>query len=161
MYVYIDRIWRWMTNKGWYAINPTNQPTIPLPNLWKSSRVYQLKLVSPSLSCSIGFSVLWQSPSTCFSFHFLWFSFCGPSRRQSSRINWFPFFFLLLTITRSGHLSRIRWSVCISKFKKILCSLFYRTDSRNCITNPSVSRIFTIFHYFLFGKNIYTQYKYY
>ena len=29
MYVYIDRIWRWMTYKGWYAIKPkqpTNQP---------------------------------------------------------------------------------------------------------------------------------------
>ena len=26
MYVYIDRIWRWMTYKGWYAIKP-KQPT--------------------------------------------------------------------------------------------------------------------------------------
>ena len=31
MYVYIDRIWHWMTYKGWYAIKPnqpTNQPTM-------------------------------------------------------------------------------------------------------------------------------------
>ena len=26
IYAYIDRIWRWITNKGWYAIKP-NQPT--------------------------------------------------------------------------------------------------------------------------------------
>ena len=30
-------------------------------------------------------------------------------------------FFFLLTITKSGHLAEIRWSVCITKSKRILC----------------------------------------
>ena len=37
--------------------------------------------------------------------------------------------FFLLIITRSGHLAKIRWSVCISKSQRSLCISFYRTDS--------------------------------
>ena len=37
--------------------------------------------------------------------------------------------FLLLTITRSGRLAEIRWSVCISKSQRTLCVSFSRTDS--------------------------------
>ena len=43
------------------------------------------------------------------------------------------FFFFFLTITRSGRLAEIRWYVCISKSKRILCVLFSRTDSVVCI----------------------------
>ena len=42
----------------------------------------------------------------------------------------FFFFFVLLTITRSGHLAEIWWSVCISRSHRILCVSFSRTDSR-------------------------------
>ena len=42
-------------------------------------------------------------------------------------------FFFLLTITRSGLLPGIRWSVCISKSKIILCISFFRSDSGLCI----------------------------
>ena len=45
---------------------------------------------------------------------------------QSSQFSRFSFF--LLIITRSGLLVGIRWSVCISKSKRILCILFTRTD---------------------------------
>ena len=39
------------------------------------------------------------------------------------------FFFVLLTLTRSGFLAEIRWSVCISKSQRTLCVSFSRTDS--------------------------------
>ena len=42
-------------------------------------------------------------------------------------------FLLLLTITRSGRLAKIQWSVCISKSQRILCVSFSRTDSGLCI----------------------------
>ena len=35
-------------------------------------------------------------------------------------------FFLLLIIIRSGYLAEIRWSVCMSKFHRILCVSFSR-----------------------------------
>ena len=45
----------------------------------------------------------------------------------------FFFFFFLLTITWSGRLAEIRWFVFISKSPRILCGLFFRTDSGLCI----------------------------
>ena len=39
IYVYKDRIWRWMTYKGWYAIKP-KQPTNQLKE--KSGKINQL-----------------------------------------------------------------------------------------------------------------------
>ena len=41
--------------------------------------------------------------------------------------------FFQLTITRSGRLAEIGWSVCVSKSHKILCVSFFGTDSRLCI----------------------------
>ena len=56
--------------------------------------------------------VLWQGPSICLSFRLLWFSLYGPPRRQSPLFGRFSFLF---TITWSGLLAKIRWSVFISK----------------------------------------------
>ena len=42
-------------------------------------------------------------------------------------------FYFLLTITRSGRLAEIRWSVRISKSRRILCVSFSKTDSGLCI----------------------------
>ena len=42
----------------------------PLPNLLWSLREYHLQLVSPSASCSVAFSVLWQDLSTFLFFDF-------------------------------------------------------------------------------------------
>ena len=39
------------------------------------------------------FLVLWQSPRTCLSFRFLWFSLCSPLRRKSQLFSKFSFFF--------------------------------------------------------------------
>ena len=42
------------------------------------------------------------------------------------------FSFLLSTITMSFSLARIRWSVCVSKFQRILLMIFSRMDSGLC-----------------------------
>ena len=43
------------------------------------------------------------------------------------------FSFLFLTITRSGRLAEIRWSVCISKSQRRLYFSFSKTESQFCI----------------------------
>ena len=43
------------------------------------------------------------------------------------------FFFVLLIIIRSGLLTEIRWSVCMSKSHRSLCESFSRTGARLCI----------------------------
>ena len=73
-----------------------------------------------------GFLVLWLGLSTCNSFCFLWFSFCGPPGWQSPLFGRFSF--LCFTLTWSGLLARIRWSVCISKSQRILWVSFSSTD---------------------------------
>ena len=45
----------------------------------------------------------------------------------------FQFLFFLLIIIRSGLLSEIRWSVCMSKSHRSLCVLFSRTGDGLCI----------------------------
>ena len=42
-------------------------------------------------------------------------------------------FSFLLSITKSGHLGGIKWSVCFSKSQRSLSVLFSRTDSGLCI----------------------------
>ena len=75
------------------------------------------------------FHVLHFFSSICkvqvFIFLFTFFQFyCGLLGQQSPRFGnfsfFFFFFFFLLTITRSGHLAKIRWSVCISKSQKVV-----------------------------------------
>ena len=61
------------------------------------------------------------------SFSFILWS----ARIAKSTIRQVPF--LLLTITRSGRLAEIRWSVCISKSQRSLCVSFPRADSGLCI----------------------------
>ena len=59
----------------------------------------------------------------------------GQPERQSPLIGRFTlflffFFFFLLTITWSSRLVQIRWSVCISKDKRILYASFSKVDSK-------------------------------
>ena len=57
------------------------------------------------------------------------------------------FTFYLLTITRSGLLVRVRWSVYIfTKFVRILCVSFFKTDSCLCIYHLVVWSNFTFLH---------------
>ena len=100
---------------------------------WWFYQVHQVQLVSPSLLCSIVFLVLEQGLSTCLSFYFLSVLPWVQPEQQSSLFGKLLFFFFFLTITRSGHLAEIRWSVCISKFQRILSVSFSRMDSRLCI----------------------------
>ena len=112
------------------------------PSHWGLFQVHQLQLVLLSPSCSTGFLVLWQGPSTCLSFCFLWFSLS--TRTEKSSIQQVLFF--LLIITRFGLLATIRWSVCISKSQRILCISFSWTDSilYGYLTSRT-AQVFTLF----------------
>ena len=70
-------------------------------------------------------------PSTWLPYRFLSFSLCNTPGLQSPLYGRFSFslFFVLSIIVRSGLLSRISWSVCISESQRSLCVSFYRTDS--------------------------------
>ena len=88
-----------------------------LPILWGLFQVHQLQLPLPSPSCStvVVFSSL-QSSDIYLFFRLLLILRCGLPGQQSSLFSWFSnsfFLFLLLTITRTGRLAEIRWSVCI------------------------------------------------
>ena len=54
----------------WIALisPPFPTPPVPFPSLWGSFQMCQLRLVSPSSSCSTAFLVLWQEIITCVSF---------------------------------------------------------------------------------------------
>ena len=69
---------------------------------------------------------------------------CGLLGQQSPQFSKFSFF--LLIITRSGHLAKIRWSICISKSQRILCTSFSRTDSELGIYHLFVWSKFNILH---------------
>ena len=55
----------------------------------------------------------------------------------------------LLIIIRSGRLTEIRWSVCISKSPRSFCVSFFRTDSVLCIDHSFVWSNFNFLHYSL------------
>ena len=95
----------------------------PIINPLVTYQVHQLQLVSPSFSCSIFFSILLQSLGTYLSFHFLSVLPCDQPKCQSLQ------FGRLLTMTSSGRLAEIKWSVSISKSQRILCVSFSKTDS--------------------------------
>ena len=74
----------------------------------------------------IVFSVLLQGLRTYLSFRFLLVLPRGQPEQQSPLFSRFSF---LLTITKSGRLAEIRWSVCILKSQRILCISFFKKDS--------------------------------
>ena len=67
--------------------------------------------------------------------HFIFFQFYSMISSDSKIDNfaYSLFFFLLLIIIRSGYLAEIRWSVCMSKFHRILCVSFSRIGAGLCI----------------------------
>ena len=89
----------------------------------------------PSASITIGISITFIFHSFfsslsrsryLFLFAFLQFYFVAS---QKSKVHYLGGSLFLLTITRSGHLAEIWWSVCISKSQRSLCVSFYRIDS--------------------------------
>ena len=128
-------------------------PPVPVSILWWLYRGHQLLLVSPSLSCPIVFFFISLARSTYLSLFFL------PLVLPSGQPEWqcplfgrfyfflfFSFFFFLLTITRSGRLAEIRSSVCFSKFQRILCVSFSRTDYCLWLYNLFVWSNFNFLH---------------
>ena len=99
----------------------------------------QLLWVVPSVPITTGITVIFifhsflsslaiflQSQGTYLSFHLPPISLCGLTGGQSSLLGKFWVFFL--SITRSGRLAEIRWSVCISKSRRNLCVSFFKFE---------------------------------
>ena len=120
-----------MLSFGWSSL--ISSIPLPLPNLCELFQVHHLQLVSPSLSCStvFQFSSKVQILVSLFSF----FSFYSVVNRDGKVYysTGSPFLLFLLTITRSGCLAEIKWSVCILKFQRTLSVSSFRTDSGLCL----------------------------
>ena len=141
-------------------ISPPSSTLFKLLQIVPSAPITKLSL---SLSWSTAFFVLWQNPSICQSFRFLWFSPCGSLRRQSPQCSKFiPFFFLLL-ITQSDLLDGIRWSVCISNYHYFtLCEFFapaltvgFSVDSKvtaSVLRSPGLSSVSEPFSTMLWSR---------
>ena len=117
-----------MLQFGWFPpvfIYPS--PPVLLPILWWLYRAHQLQLVTPPLSCSI---VFFQ-----FSCRFLvlicLFAFfqCYLVVSRNGKVHYSAGSLFLLSITRSGHLAKIRCFVCISKYQRSVWVSFSWTDS--------------------------------
>ena len=120
-------------------------PTCPF--ISKSSSPSTNPLVTvPSVPITIGITVTFMFHSffsslvrsMYLSFFSPFFSFTQRSAGTAESINQQVLFFFLLTITRSGRLVKIRWSVYISKSQRILCISFSWMDSGLCIYHLSV-----------------------
>ena len=101
--------------------------------LWALSLVHQTQLVSPSPLCSIAykFSTKVLALISLVAFFYFHSVVC-----RNGKVNYSAgsvFFVFLLTITRTGRLAEIKWSVCISKSQRSLCISFSKTDSGLCI----------------------------
>ena len=72
--------------------------------------------------------------------------FCNISVTLITNLLDFKFFFFLLINTRSCHLVRIRWSLYILKYQRILWVSFSRTDSGFFIYHLSVCSNFKLLH---------------
>ena len=99
--------------------------------------IYPLVTV-PSMLIAIGITVTFMfhsffsslARSRYLSLFSLSFSFIVS---QSGKVYYSAGFFFLMTITKSGCLAEIKWSVCISKSQRNLRVSFSGTDSELCI----------------------------
>ena len=64
----------------------------------------------------------------------------------SARMQFGRLSFFLLTITRFGHLTKIKGSIWIPKFQRILCISFSRMDSRLCMHHLFVQANLNFLH---------------
>ena len=85
----------------------------PRTNLWWLNQDHQLQLVSPSFSCSTIF-FQFSGKVEVLIFLFIFFQFYYVVNRDC-KVHYSASPFFLLTVTRSGCLAEIKWSVCISK----------------------------------------------
>ena len=82
----------------------------------------QLQVISLLTSCTTTFFVLRQGLSTCLTFCFLWISLC-------SLPIWQILFSLLLNMSMSSLLSRIRQSVCVTNYQRCFIIIIITHES--------------------------------
>ena len=108
------------------------------------------------------FLVLWQGPSICLSFQFIFFPPCSPPTQQnlldgSFLFFRFVFFFVLFFFclfvfcfnSRPGLLAGIRWSIWVSKSQRISSLSFCGRDTGLCIYHLLVRSNFIFLALFL------------
>ena len=105
-------------------------PPVPEVILCWAYQEHQLQLVSLSLSCSIVFFYSLQVPGIYLSFRLP--SFC-PVVNRNGKVHYSAGYRFLLTISLSGRLDEIRWSVCVSKSLRSLCVSFSWRNGGLCI----------------------------
>ena len=98
----------------WWSLFVFKFPTLPVLSLslWGLFQVLQIQLVSPSPPSSTAFLVLWQGPSTCLLFCFLWlFFFIYSLRVFHISVSWWSFTGVWVTasLLRSPGLFSILW----------------------------------------------------
>ena len=119
--------------------SPLSQPLVSVPSSPVTARIFVLS------NFPAFFVVLQGVTSTSLCFRFLWFSLCYLLEEKNHLFRRLSVF--LLNITRfSGLLARISWSVCIPKPRRILCVLFFKTDSGLCIYHSVVCSNFNFLH---------------
>ena len=95
-----------------------------LPNLWGIVLSAPITIgITATFMFHSFFVVLWPGLRNYLSFHFLLFF----SLWSTSTVNSCAHF--LLTMTKSGRLAEIRWTICILKSQKFVCISFSWTDS--------------------------------
>ena len=113
--------------------SPFNNPSVTVPRTPITIGIYATFMFD---SFSVFFNSLpWSRYLSFFSFFFN-FSLWSAETANSIILQvlvFYLFFFFLITITRSGLLTEIRWSVCMSKSHRSLCVSFSRTDAGLCI----------------------------
>ena len=127
-------------------------PPVLVPILWELYQAHQLQLVSPSLSCSRGFSVLLQGLDTYLSFRFLSVLPSGQPGRQSPLFDIFSFlsfFFFCCWLSRGlvvwprlGDLfvsKKSQWRLCVS-FSIIIIIIIIIIIPGKMEVNPTLSK---------------------
>ena len=106
-------------------------PPVPLSILSWLYRSHQLQLVSPSCSC---FIVYFQF-STKFEVLIILFTFFHfyPVVSWNGKVHYSASSLFLLTVSKSGRLAEIRWSVCISISPRSSCVSFSGKEYGLCL----------------------------
>ena len=111
--------------------------TIPIESIW-SGIIITITIIFYSFLCSLARSK-YLSLFTFSLIFILWSA-------EIAKFTIWQILCLLLIITRSSLLAQIRWSVCISKYQRIVCIAFSRMDSGLSIYHLVVWSNFNLLH---------------
>ena len=112
------------------SFSPCTNPLVTVPSAPFTIGI-TVTFIFHSFFSSLAWSWYLSLLSVSFSFT-QWLAGTVKSTIQQVLFFLFFFFFLLLTITRSGRLAEIWWSVCISKSQRIIIIIIIPPKSNSC-----------------------------